>query len=160
MGINEAAELAQRLRTDAEYIEKRDAGRKRFQEARDMDEATKRPTTLTLQPCNCGAPTCKRTGFREGTFYQGSGFERELAEEVKRRYDAHDVPEWQLISAAPKDGSWQVIARIDGDIILWWYKARFSERLGYWVAPSGGLSPTHWLPLPPAPQPEGSAEEK
>ena len=49
------------------------------------------PPTLTLVPCNCGAPTCKRVGFAEGMFYQGSGFERELAEEVKRRYDRADL---------------------------------------------------------------------
>lgn len=44
------------------------------------------PKQLTPEKCNCGAPLCNRYGFREGMFYQGTGFDKEVAEEIAKRY--------------------------------------------------------------------------
>lgn len=49
------------------------------------------PATLTLERCSCGSEVCNRFGFAEGMFYQGSGFDEPLAQEVKRRYDSHPI---------------------------------------------------------------------
>lgn len=49
------------------------------------------PDTLTLDPCNCPSKRCDRTGFKEGMFYQGCGFDKHIAEEIKKRYDAYPV---------------------------------------------------------------------
>lgn len=46
-----------------------------------------RPDTLTLKQCSCGAQ-CKTYGFKQGTFYQGSGFDKETAERVASSYNA------------------------------------------------------------------------
>ena len=48
------------------------------------------PKKLTLEPCGCDYDKCQRTGFKEGTFYQGNGFDRPLAEEIARRYNDYE----------------------------------------------------------------------
>jgi hypothetical protein len=69
---------------------------------------------------------------------------------------------WQDISTAPKDGRWLLVvdrSRISGDGIT---LARFDSDLGinHWYSGLDAgyeddepLKPTHWMPLPPPPQP-------
>lgn len=100
------------------YDYRNEQERERFDTPTVETEATATPTffpqTLTLQPCNCGASTCDRVAFREGMFYQGSGFPRELAEEVKRRYDTYQPDrERRLVEALRGARKWAVAATWD-----------------------------------------------
>jgi hypothetical protein len=54
---------------------------------------------------------------------------------------------WQPIDFAPKDRTWQVVARFDGNECTWWQRARWSKDLG-WKTEGGYCDPTHWFPLP------------
>lgn len=49
------------------------------------------PKTLTIVHCRCGYIKCNRCGFAEGVFPNGTGFDFEVAEEIKRRYDRGPV---------------------------------------------------------------------
>ena len=42
---------------------------------------------LDIQKCNC-MPTCMTYGFKQGTFYQGAGFDKNTAERVAASYNA------------------------------------------------------------------------
>lgn len=60
------------------------------------------------------------------------------------------MSEWQPIETAPKDGSWQAVARLDSsNNLLWWYQARWVAKRSQWRSDRGGpLEPSHYLPLP------------
>lgn len=60
---------------------------------------------------------------------------------------------WQPIETAPKDGT-SVLLRGHGDHRIadgYWLKAAYNGN-GAWVWPYVHREPTHWMPLPPAPQ--------
>lgn len=41
------------------------------------------PFNVRIEPCNCGSEHCTRHGFSNlGVFYQGSGFQKEVAEYI------------------------------------------------------------------------------
>lgn len=42
---------------------------------------------LTIQQCQCGRTLCNMCGFKEGTFYQGNGFNKATAERVAECYN-------------------------------------------------------------------------
>lgn len=42
---------------------------------------------LDIAKCNCSAQ-CKTYGFKQGTFYQGCGFDRSTAIRIERSYNA------------------------------------------------------------------------
>lgn len=66
-----------------------------------------------------------------------------------------DRPTWQPIETAPKDGSRVLIAWADGMVTAGYYGKHFSSGEQGWFTANGFyISPTHWQPLPPAPQPE------
>lgn len=46
------------------------------------------PAQLTIERCRCAYVSCQTYGFKEGTFYQGCGFEKETAERVAASYNA------------------------------------------------------------------------
>ena len=48
-------------------------------------------TRLTPEKCQCNNRNCTTYGFRQGTFYQGCGFEQDQAEEIARRYNDYHV---------------------------------------------------------------------
>jgi len=50
----------------------------------------KLPKTLTVERCRCPWPNCSTYQFKEGLFYQGSGFSKEAAEEIAHRYNVHE----------------------------------------------------------------------
>lgn len=68
-----------------------------------------------------------------------------------------DFPKWQQIDTAPKDGTlillWcekatePSLARFDNG---YWRNNHYGEREMYWHF----SNPTHWMPLPPAPEKE------
>lgn len=70
---------------------------------------------------------------------------------------------WRPIESAPKDGTRLMLAKIVGHpanpTALWWACAGlWSDRWNNWndgVEPCGLAGPTHWMPLPPAPDREG-----
>lgn|SRR3990167_7054844 len=41
------------------------------------------PTAIVK--CKCGDPVCRTYGLNVGTFYQGTGFDKDVAEEIVRR---------------------------------------------------------------------------
>lgn len=45
------------------------------------------PAQLTIERCHCAYDACQTYGFKEGTFYQGSGFEKETAERIATSYN-------------------------------------------------------------------------
>lgn len=49
------------------------------------------PSKLTPEKCPCGHEACDTWGFKEGTYYQGCGFPREIAEEIAKRYEQYDT---------------------------------------------------------------------
>ena len=42
---------------------------------------------LTVRQCQCPHTTCETYGFKEGTFYQGCGFNKDTAERVAACYN-------------------------------------------------------------------------
>jgi len=54
------------------------------------DMSEKLPKTLTVERCRCPCPNCSTYQFKEGLFYQGSGFSKEAAEEIAHRYNVHE----------------------------------------------------------------------
>lgn len=54
--------------------------------------------------------------------------------------------EWQPVSDAPHDGTWQVVAHFDGQCFYWWHRAKWSR--GYWRTGNGIVRPSHYLPIP------------
>lgn len=70
---------------------------------------------------------------------------------------------WMDIAGAPKDGTWQVVARLDGDRKTWWERAIWSKRSRDWKTSGGYCIPTHYLPLPNSvstPSPDRYADAK
>ncbi len=65
------------------------------------------------------------------------------------------MSEWQPIETAPKDGT-RVLAARKWKKGQWVYRiAHWADRgLGNWVSDPGEwlVQPTHWQPLPPAPE--------
>lgn len=45
------------------------------------------PAKLTPERCCCAYVSCQTYGFKEGIFYQGSGFEKEVAERIATSYN-------------------------------------------------------------------------
>lgn len=82
--------------------------------------------------------------------------------EGDRHHPAPAVPEgWQPIETAPKDGTKVLLARIGRneagkDLGIWWAcKGFWSARWNNWndgCEPCGLAGPTHWMPLPAAPE--------
>jgi hypothetical protein len=60
---------------------------------------------LTIEKCPCGNPACNTYGVQQGMFYQGSGFDKDEAEEIACRFNAHkDMLEaLEQIAAGTKD---------------------------------------------------------
>ena len=63
--------------------------------------------------------------------------------------------EWQPIETAPKDGRWVLV--FIPEAYNWHYGerhcAKWVSRESGWSMPGiGGLSPTHWMPLPEPPK--------
>lgn len=46
------------------------------------------PRTLTVRRCQCSSPHCEAYGFAEGMFYQGSGFDRVVANRIADIYNS------------------------------------------------------------------------
>lgn len=46
--------------------------------------------TVTVVPCPCGSPVCRRHGLSSGLFYQGCGWDLEEATEIAKRINAYD----------------------------------------------------------------------
>jgi hypothetical protein len=85
---------------------------------------------------------------------------------------------WQPIETAPKDGTPVLIARVEYtegkspevaevDVGAYLYDAGMNTPDGYepaywyWASDNGSIEePTHWMPLPPAPQPTNAVERK
>lgn len=55
-----------------------------------MSSKEKLPDKLTLKKCGCGHVGCDTWRFKEGIFYQGSGFSKRVAKEVARRYNIYN----------------------------------------------------------------------
>lgn len=65
--------------------------------------------------------------------------------------------EWQPIETAPKDMTEIIVLCGAKDVRLGWYFAP-SSRTQHWHDHRGAkIKPTHWLPLPAAPEQEGAA---
>jgi hypothetical protein len=66
---------------------------------------------------------------------------------------------WEGIDSAPKDGT-HILLWDGEDIILGLYASHKIEEFRWSVASDGegGLRPTHWQPLPPAPQQPNTGE--
>lgn len=61
-----------------------------------------RPHTLTVVKCACRHTQCTTYGFKEGTFYQGCGFDKETAERIAEVYNVSsrfDEPVAETINA-------------------------------------------------------------
>ena len=69
---------------------------------------------------------------------------------------------WQPIETAPRDGT-HILVLMEGAVIEAWWETGFEEWLGNWdcvTLPSHGCGccyssnaePTHWMPLPAAPE--------
>jgi hypothetical protein len=60
---------------------------------------------LTLERCSCEHKQCKRWGFKEGMFYQGSGFTLEEAQEIARRYNTYNETKKGVKKGVKKNGT-------------------------------------------------------
>jgi hypothetical protein len=58
------------------------------------------------------------------------------------------VEAWQPIETAPRDGSWQLVGRFDGDTFLWWQQAQWHVKRSYWRTHGGIVEPTHFMKVP------------
>jgi hypothetical protein len=72
---------------------------------------------------------------------------------------ADTVTGWQDISTAPKDGT-RVMLSYDDSVTTGRYWDAWNDGTADWFDDSddvlcGYLKPTHWMPLPPAPEKEG-----
>nr|WP_138918324.1 DUF551 domain-containing protein [Paracoccus sp. TRP] len=82
------------------------------------------------------------------------------AEYVERHAPVTASPGWQPIETAPRDGT-VFLALEDGE----YYGCARSECGDCWVGYCGQpvvytLEPTHWMPLPAAPEAEGGSAER
>lgn len=61
-----------------------------------------------------------------------------------------DIAQWLPIEFAPKDGTWQVVARLNSDLVtpIWWERAAWIPKRSQWSSSGGVCEPTHYLPLP------------
>ena len=59
---------------------------------------------------------------------------------------------WQSLETAPKDGTFVLVAHMDGQITI----RRHHERTDHWLDDEDFYMtdnhPTHWMPLPPPPE--------
>ena len=62
---------------------------------------------------------------------------------------------WQPIATAPKDGTFVLLATPKGRIA----DGNYQQRYGVWSWPYVVVNPTHWMPLPPAPQAQHGGRE-
>lgn len=51
---------------------------------------------IRLVKCNCGDPGCDRYAFSDGTFYQGNGWPKEVAERHLHAVNSYDATQTQL----------------------------------------------------------------
>lgn len=63
--------------------------------------------------------------------------------------------DWQPIETAPKDTTEVIVLCGYKDVRLGWYFAPSSRTQGWLDQRSIRISPTHWMPLPPAPRQAG-----
>lgn len=61
--------------------------------------------------------------------------------------------EWLPIATAPKDGTDILGANAEHVFVVFWLHNAMHPKPGSWVSRPGcwAFSPTHWMPLPPAP---------
>jgi hypothetical protein len=60
--------------------------------------------------------------------------------------------EWQPIETAPLDMTEVIVLCGTKDIRLGWYFAPSSQTFGWLDQRGKTITPTHWMPLPPAPE--------
>jgi len=46
---------------------------------------------VTIEKCRCGHAVCNTHGLNIGTFYQGSGWDKETALEIAHRLNSYDI---------------------------------------------------------------------
>jgi len=62
------------------------------------------------------------------------------------------MPQWEPIETAPKNGDVILVYANGRRIIAWWNYFQFDKHNNGWdFSGNGFINPTHWMPLPPAP---------
>lgn len=63
---------------------------------------------------------------------------------------------WQPIETAPKDGTWVILARSNDAVgPNYWTDYWIGSDIQDWAKSTLSNPPTHWMPLPAAPTPQG-----
>jgi hypothetical protein len=66
---------------------------------------------------------------------------------------------WQPIESAPRDGMPILVCRYEGGVVWWICASKYHKPVGFYGLHGDAIgTPTHWQPLPAAPNPEGSTE--
>lgn len=60
------------------------------------------------------------------------------------------APKWRSIDTAPRDNTWQLVAKVEGSEVVWWHRAKYSPKYTNcaWKTQGGWCVPTHWMPVP------------
>lgn len=104
--------------------------------------------------CHNLPETDKEAFFAGCAEYQQRLFGESAVDQLRGQVAALEAErEWQPIETAPKDGTWQVVARLNQDNVTptWWERASWIEKRSQWSSSGGVCKPTHWMPLPSQP---------